>query len=163
MAKTYCAGAALDRSQLSKSYVRSSKPIVCRDGLALRLAAVDHPAHQEQLIACGDPGRRLEKLIDARLANSFAEYMPELNRETKKDVVWFVFGDESALATFAGIWTEFNGSRGTQSKPIPRSSLNLLLATAANAIVAPATSLVLALRPRNLRFSQSADAQLSSN
>jgi putative SOS response-associated peptidase YedK len=41
--------------------------------------------------------------------NSFAEYAPELNPGTKKDVVF----------SFADIWTQFNGYRGTRSKPIP--------------------------------------------
>jgi putative SOS response-associated peptidase YedK len=46
--------------------------------------------------------------------NSFAEYAPEPNPETKKkDVVWFALNDERPLAAFAGIWTEFKGDRGT--------------------------------------------------
>ena len=52
-------------------------------------------------------------------ANSFAEYTPEPNPETKKkDVVWFAMNDDRPLFAFAGIWTEFKGDRGTQSKPI---------------------------------------------
>ena len=39
-------------------------------------------------------------------ANSFAEYVPEPTRETKKkDVVWFALSDERPLTAFAGIWT----------------------------------------------------------
>jgi putative SOS response-associated peptidase YedK len=39
--------------------------------------------------------------------NSFAEYAPEPNPETKKkDVVWFALNDDRPLAAFAGIWTE---------------------------------------------------------
>ena len=53
-------------------------------------------------------------------ANSFAEYAPEPNPETKKkDVVWFALNDDRPLFAFAGIWTTFNGDRGTKSKPIP--------------------------------------------
>jgi putative SOS response-associated peptidase YedK len=53
-------------------------------------------------------------------ANSFAEYAPEPNPETKKkDVVWFALNDDRPLFAFAGIWTEFRGDRGTKSKPIP--------------------------------------------
>ncbi len=53
-------------------------------------------------------------------ANSFAEYAPEPNPETKKkDVVWFALTDDRPLFAFAGIWTEFRGDRGTKSKPIP--------------------------------------------
>ena len=52
-------------------------------------------------------------------ANSFAEYAPEPNPETKKkDVVWFALNEDRPLFAFAGIWTTFNGDRGTKSKPI---------------------------------------------
>jgi SOS response associated peptidase (SRAP) len=52
-------------------------------------------------------------------ANSFAEYAPEPNPETKKkDVVWFALNEDRPLFAFAGIWTEFKGDRGTKSKPI---------------------------------------------
>jgi putative SOS response-associated peptidase YedK len=45
--------------------------------------------------------------------NSFAEYAPEPNPDTKKkDVVWFALGDDRPLTAFAGIWTEFKGDRG---------------------------------------------------
>ena len=38
--------------------------------------------------------------------NSFAEYAPEPNPETKKkDVVWFALNDDRPLTAFAGIWT----------------------------------------------------------
>jgi putative SOS response-associated peptidase YedK len=48
-------------------------------------------------------------------ANSFAEYAPEPNPETKKkDVVWFALNDDRPLFAFAGIWTMFNGDRGTK-------------------------------------------------
>jgi hypothetical protein len=52
--------------------------------------------------------------------NSFAEYAPETNPETKKrDVVWFALNDDRPLCAFAGIWTTFKGDRGTKSTPIP--------------------------------------------
>jgi putative SOS response-associated peptidase YedK len=52
--------------------------------------------------------------------NSFAEYAPEPNPETKKkDVVWFALNDDRPLTAFAGIWTEFKGDRGTKSRPVP--------------------------------------------
>ena len=52
--------------------------------------------------------------------NSFAEYAPEPNPETKKkDVVWFALNENRPLAAFAGIRTEYRGDRGTKSKPIP--------------------------------------------
>jgi hypothetical protein len=56
-------------------------------------------------------------------ANSFAEYAPEPNPETKKkDVVWFALNEDRPLFAFAGISTEFKGDRGTKSKP-PRPHL----------------------------------------
>ena len=70
--------------------------------------------------------------------NSFAEYAPEPNLETKKDVVWFALNDERPLAAFAGTWTEFKGDRGTKSKPI--LGLHLVygfLTTSPNAVVEP--------------------------
>ena len=72
-------------------------------------------------------------------ANSFAEYAPEPNPETKKkDVVWFALSDDRPLFAFGGIWTEFKGDRGTKSKPIPGPHLVYgLLTTAPNAVVAP--------------------------
>jgi putative SOS response-associated peptidase YedK len=49
-------------------------------------------------------------------ANSFAEYAPEPNPETKKkDVVWFALNEERPLFAFAGIWTMFNGTWGVGS------------------------------------------------
>ena len=52
--------------------------------------------------------------------NSFAEYAPGPNPETKKkDVVRFALSDDRPLTAFAGIWTTFNGDRGTKSKPVP--------------------------------------------
>jgi hypothetical protein len=51
-------------------------------------------------------------------ANGFAEYAPEPNPQTnKKDVVWFALNEDRPLFAFAGIWTTFNGDRGT--KPVP--------------------------------------------
>jgi putative SOS response-associated peptidase YedK len=72
-------------------------------------------------------------------ANSFAEYAPEPNPETKKkDVVWFALNDDRPLFAFGGIWTEFRGDRGTKSKPIPGPHLVYgFLTTAPNAIVEP--------------------------
>jgi len=48
------------------------------------------------------------------------KYAPEPNPDTKKkDVVWFALDDNRPLFSFAGIWTTFNGDRGTKSKPVP--------------------------------------------
>jgi putative SOS response-associated peptidase YedK len=72
-------------------------------------------------------------------ANSFAEYAPEPNPETKKkDVVWFALNDDRPLFAFGGIWTEFRGDRGTKSKPIPGPHVVYgFLTTAPNAIAEP--------------------------
>jgi putative SOS response-associated peptidase YedK len=71
--------------------------------------------------------------------NSFAEYAPEPNPETKKkDVVWFALNDDRPLFAFAGIWTKFNGDRGPKSKPVPGPHLVYgFLTTAPNAVVEP--------------------------
>ena len=72
-------------------------------------------------------------------ANSFAEYAPEVNSATKKkDVVWFALNEDRLLFAFAGIWTTFNGDRGTKSKPIPGPhQVYGFLTTAPNAVVEP--------------------------
>ena len=72
-------------------------------------------------------------------ANSFAEYAPEPNPETKKkDVVWFALNDDRPLFAFAGMWMTFNGDRGTKSKPVPGPHLVYgFLTTSPNAVVEP--------------------------
>jgi len=72
-------------------------------------------------------------------ANSFAEYAPEPNPETKKkDVVWFALSETRPLFAFAGIWTTFNGDRGTKSKPVPGPhQVYGFLTTTPNAVVEP--------------------------
>jgi putative SOS response-associated peptidase YedK len=61
------------------------------------------------------------------------------NPETKKkDVVWFALNEDRPLFAFAGIWTTFNGDRGTKSKPIPGPhQVYGFLTTSPNDIVAP--------------------------
>ena len=70
-------------------------------------------------------------------ANSFAEYAPEPNPETKKkDVVWFALADERPL--FAFEWTTFKGDRGTKSKPVPGPhQVYGFLTTSPNVVVEP--------------------------
>ena len=51
-------------------------------------------------------------------ASSFSEYALEPNPVTKKkDVVWFALNDERPLFAFAGLWTTYQGDRGTKAKP----------------------------------------------
>jgi putative SOS response-associated peptidase YedK len=68
-----------------------------------------------------------------------AEYAPEPNPETKKkDVVWFALNENRPLFAFAGMWTTYNGDRGTKSKPIPGPhEVYGFLTTAPNAVVEP--------------------------
>jgi putative SOS response-associated peptidase YedK len=70
---------------------------------------------------------------------SFSEYAPETNPVTKKkDVVWFALSDDRPLFAFAGIWTGFDGDRGTKSKPVPGPHLVYgFLTTEPNAVVEP--------------------------
>ena len=61
-------------------------------------------------------------------ANSFAEYAPETNPETKKrDVVWFALNQDRPLFAFAGIWTTFQRRPGHQVEADPRSPSGLRL------------------------------------
>ena len=71
--------------------------------------------------------------------NSFAEYAPEPNPDTKKkDVVWFALNEDRPLFAFAGLWTTFNGDRGTKSKPVPGPhQVYGFLTTSPNAVVEP--------------------------
>jgi hypothetical protein len=56
----------------------------------------------------------------------------------KKDAVWFALNDDRPLFAFAGIWTTFNGDRGTKSKPVPGPHLVYgFLTTSPNAVVEP--------------------------
>src|ERR1700694_6025212 len=108
----------------------------------MRSSATDRRAacheHQEHVVPAlarwAEAGNRC--LIRS---NSFAEYAAEPNPQTKKkDVVWFALNDDRPPFAFAGIWSEFNGDRGTKSKPIPGPHLVYgFLTTAPNAIVEP--------------------------
>jgi putative SOS response-associated peptidase YedK len=71
--------------------------------------------------------------------NGFAEYALEPNPETKrKDVVWFALNDDRPPTAFAGIWTTFNGDRGTKSKPVPGlHQVYCFLTTSRKAVVEP--------------------------
>ena len=112
-----------------------------RDGVDALGHAAAASAHRRA--ACDQyPQHQLAALPKNRCLvpfNSFAEYAPEPNPETKKkDVVWFALGDDRPLTAFAGIWTEFKGDRGPKSKPVPGPHLVYgFLTTVANAVVAP--------------------------
>jgi SOS response associated peptidase (SRAP) len=56
----------------------------------------------------------------------------------KKDVVWFALDKSGPLFSFAGIWTDWEGARGTKSKPIDGKHLIYAFLTCpSNAVVAP--------------------------
>ena len=69
----------------------------------------------------------------------WTEYAPEPNPETKtKGVVWFALNDARPLFAFAGMWTTYNGYRGTKSKPIPGPhEVYGFLTTSPNVVVEP--------------------------
>jgi putative SOS response-associated peptidase YedK len=61
-------------------------------------------------------------------ANSFAEYAPEPNPETKKkDVVWFALSEERPLFAFAGISASFvvNGAAQAADSVLTTASLEM--------------------------------------
>ena len=52
--------------------------------------------------------------------------------------MWFALNDDRPPFAFGGIWTEFKGDRGTESKPIPGPHLVYgFLTTSPNAVVEP--------------------------
>jgi putative SOS response-associated peptidase YedK len=52
--------------------------------------------------------------------------------------VWFALDENRPLFAFAGIWTTFNGDRGTKSKPVPGPhQVYGFLTTSPNAVVEP--------------------------
>jgi putative SOS response-associated peptidase YedK len=84
-------------------------------------------------------------------ATSFSEYNDIANPKSlkddtgaphpmagKKDVVWFALSPERPLFAFAGIWTDWTGTRGTKANPVEGDHrLYGFLTTEPNGIVAP--------------------------
>ena len=72
-------------------------------------------------------------------ATSFCEYNDKPDPKTKrKTPYWFALSDERPLFFFAGIWKEWEGTRGTKADPVTgKHLLYSFLTTDANAIVAP--------------------------
>jgi putative SOS response-associated peptidase YedK len=100
-----------------------------------RSAGHQHPQHV--ITALAHVVQAGEQVLGS--GNSFAEYAPEPNPETKKkDVVWFALNEDRPLFAFAGFWTTFKGDRGTKSKPIPGPhEVYGFLTTAPNAVIEP--------------------------
>jgi putative SOS response-associated peptidase YedK len=66
---------------------------------------------------------------------TFCEWEDTKPRKTKR---WFAINEDQSLAFFAGIWTPWSGSRGSQKNPRPGvHELFGFLTTDANAVVAP--------------------------
>jgi putative SOS response-associated peptidase YedK len=84
-------------------------------------------------------------------ANSFSEYNDKPNPASlknpdgtkhamagKKDVVWFALDPSRPLFSFAGIWTDWTGARGTKANPIEGKHLIYAFLTCPpNGVVAP--------------------------
>jgi putative SOS response-associated peptidase YedK len=96
--------------------------------------------------------------------NSFCEYADTKPRETP---TWFALDDERPLAFLAGIWTTWNGRRGTKANPVEgEHQLFGFLTTDANAEVGAVhpkampvilTSTQRAMIPRTGVFSPTSD------
>ena len=57
--------------------------------------------------------------------NSFAEYAPEPNPETKKkDMMWFALKEDRPLFAFAGIWTNSRATVVPSQNPCPARILS---------------------------------------
>jgi putative SOS response-associated peptidase YedK len=70
-----------------------------------------------------------------QLCGICARAEPDTN---KKDIVWFAINDDRPLSAFAGIWTTYNGDRGTKAKPVPGPhQVYGFLTTSPNAVVEP--------------------------
>ena len=105
------------------------------------------PQHEQlEKVMLDEPARNelssIENLgheICAHLEPTASPNMPEPNPETKKkDVVWFALNENRPLFAVAGMWTTYNGDRGTKSKPIPGPhEVYGFLTTAPNAVVEP--------------------------
>ncbi len=72
-------------------------------------------------------------------ATSFCEYNDKPDPETKrKTPFWFALSEKRPLFFFAGVWKEWEGTRGTKADPVTgKHLLYSFLTTDANKVVAP--------------------------
>jgi putative SOS response-associated peptidase YedK len=72
-------------------------------------------------------------------ATSFCEYNDKPDPKTKrKTPFWFALSDKRPLFFFAGVWNEWEGTRGTKADPVTgKHLLYAFLTTDANKVVAP--------------------------
>lgn len=85
-------------------------------------------------------------------ATSFAEWTPEPNPATgKKETVWFGLNSNRSPYMFAGLWREWNGTRGTKKAPIEGDHLLFaFLTTEPNSVVKPIHSKSMPVILRNI-------------
>jgi putative SOS response-associated peptidase YedK len=109
------------------------------------LAALDQARQSEErsggrnpksLPCAGDELFRIRRQAQSQtLKNSDGSPHPMAG---KKDVVWFALDKSRPLFSFAGIWTAWEGARGTKSKPIEgKHQIYAFLTCPSNGVVAP--------------------------
>lgn len=78
-------------------------------------------------------------------ATSFCEYADKPDPKTKKKIpTWFALNKKRPLFFFAGIWREFEGTRGTKADPVTGKHLIYsFLTTEPNKIVKPVHSMAM--------------------
>jgi hypothetical protein len=115
------------------------------------LAALDQARQSEErsggrnpksLPCAGDELFRIRRQAQSQtLKNSDVSPHPMAG---KKDVVWFALDKSRPLFSFAGIWTAWEGARGTKSKPIEgKHQIYAFLTCPSNGVVAPVTRYLL--------------------
>ncbi|RED36207.1 putative SOS response-associated peptidase YedK [Rhodopseudomonas thermotolerans] len=75
---------------------------------------------------------------EARCLVPFTSFCEYADTKPKKTPTWFALDDGRPLLAFAGIWTEWTGTRGTKANPVEgRHLLYGFLTTEPNDVVAP--------------------------
>jgi putative SOS response-associated peptidase YedK len=72
-------------------------------------------------------------------ATSFCEYAENPNKKEKKKIpTWFALSDKRPLFFFAGVWKQWEGTRGTKAEPVKGKHLIYAFLTCEpNKVVAP--------------------------
>ena len=85
---------------------------------AIHLAAVSFSRSQykERLL---ETAARLAETRCSSSATSFCEYAENPNKKEKKKIpTWFALSDKRQLFFFAGVWKQWEGTRGTKAEPV---------------------------------------------
>jgi putative SOS response-associated peptidase YedK len=97
-----------------------------------------HPGITTNIRNTGSPHWRRWLAPESRCLvpmSSFCEYAGTTPPKTPK---WFAIDETRPLVAFAGIWTEWNGVRGTKANPVEGNHLLYgFLTTVSNGVVAP--------------------------